>query len=108
MYGWNEEMVRVVQQTHHRLSPISARCTMPPYNPLGEGSLRARHHITRNSLIAGNLYIAAPDPLCMVGILDKIFNEIANLFIGTKVTNQSDENKRDDVSIYNIACALGP
>jgi hypothetical protein len=44
----------------------------------------------------------------MVGILDKIFNEIANLFIGTKVTNQSDENKRDDVSIYNIACALGP
>lgn len=87
-------------------------------------SLKASVQLTRNALMVENLSIAATDPICMFGIVDKIFDEISkadreirrhqysgNSEETTKMGQKDEIDNVDDISediyLYETCCALG-
>lgn len=84
MYGWNEDMERGVEPLGvWEDSPETLRKYRSIYTgfvqPLADSNGNQLFGLTRNSLIYENLFIAANDPVCTSGILQKVFGEIQNL-----------------------------
>lgn len=86
-------------------------------------SINASVRLTRNALMVESLSIAATDPMCMSGIVDKIFDEICkvdkeirrdqssgNSEEATKKGQKDKIDNADDISedllLYEICCAL--
>lgn len=63
--------------------------------------------LTRNSIIYENLLIAANDPVCTFGILQKVFGEIQNLVRADVLhSSSSEEEGLEESDIYHISWAL--
>lgn len=65
--------------------------------------------LTRNSLVAENLYIAATDPLCTGSIMDKVFDTIAEIVgkgIQEPSSTSSATEEPDDFNLYDVACEV--
>ena len=91
-------------------------------NPSNNISLDGSAKLTRNSIIFENLKIAADDPVCTHEIVNKIFDEIAELVREAHETafqadqkdahgnemwvNSDDSNIKDNFYLYEVACDL--
>lgn len=112
MYGWNEDMERGIE-------PIGVWADSPEtlrkYRSIYMGFMQSfagsssnpLFGLTRNSIICENLLIAANDPVCTFGILQKVFNEIQNIVRADVLGSvSSDEEGLEEFDIFNISWAL--
>ncbi|RAO70470.1 uncharacterized protein BHQ10_006482 [Talaromyces amestolkiae] len=112
MYGWNEDMERGVEPVGvWEDSPEILRKYRSIYVGFMQSFARSNNNplfgLTRNSIIYENLLIAANDPLCTFGILQKVFGEIQN-HVRTDVlqSESSDEEGLEEFDLHNISWAL--
>jgi hypothetical protein len=112
MYGWNEEMERGVEPLGvWEDSPETLRKYRSIYTGFVQSFADSNGNpvfgLTRNSLICENLFIAANDPVCTSGILQKVFGEIQDLVRADVLHSaSSDEEGLEEFDIYNISWAL--
>lgn len=112
MYGWNEDMERGVEPVGvWEDSPETLRKYRFIYVGFMQSSASSNGNpligLTRNSIIYENLLIAANDPLCTFGILQKVFGEIQNLVLTNVLQSEnSNEEGLEEFDIHNICWAL--
>ncbi|KAI7972795.1 hypothetical protein EIK77_003941 [Talaromyces pinophilus] len=112
MYGWNEDMERGVKPLGvWEDSPETLRKYRSIYTGFVQSFADSNGNpvfgLTRNSLICENLFIAANDPVCTSGILQKVFGEIQDLVRADVLHSaSSDEEGLEEFDIYNISWAL--
>lgn len=112
MYGWSEDMERGIEPLGlWEDSPETLRKYRSIYGGFMQSFVDSKNNLlfglTRNSIICENLLIAANDPLCTSGILQKVFSEIRNL-IRTDVPHSESigGEELDEFDIHNISWAL--
>ncbi|RDL41621.1 uncharacterized protein BP5553_01600 [Venustampulla echinocandica] len=114
MYGWKEEMEQGIEpEGVWEDSPETLAFYRTIYDDfmkayrLQDKGLVSEVNLTRNSLFAENLYIAATDQLCTASILDKFFNEIAEIVrkyvsvLATEASKSTDEENEKIIPLDN-------